>query len=250
MWGGENMSESSGPLEAETAPLASQGGAKMADQTEGEAESTGDAAAASQQAGRDAGDGLPELVALLQSLERSLEDGLADLQRSFQDKVAYDRAKDQQIGRLHDELQEHKLDLLARAKRPLLQGLIRLHDDLEKVVASLRRKPEEDLTPERLFLVLEGFREDLEMLLGQNGVETFQVPGESFDPNRQTSLKTEPTTEESRVGTIAARLRPGFNEGEVLLQRERVAVYVLSRAEALEAWSGEDPAVVSPPITD
>lgn len=237
------MSETSTPLETETTPLDSQGEAEMV-------ETAGDAAAASPPADRDAGDGPPESGAVLQRLERSLEDGLADLQRSFQDKLAYDRAKDQQISRLHDELQEHKLDLLGRAKRPLLHGLIRFHDDLGKVIASLRRKPEEDLTAERLFQVLEGFREDLEMLLGQNGVETFQTPGESFDPTRQTSLKTEPTTEESRVGTIAARLRPGFNEGEVLLQRERVAVYVLSRAEVPETPSGEDPTAVSPLITD
>lgn len=115
---------------------------------------------------------------------------MAEVQRSFQDKLAYDRAKDQQISRLHDELQEHKLDLLGRAKRPQLRGMIRLHDDLGKVVAFLRRKPDEDLTAERLFQVLEDFREDLEMLLGQNGVETFQTPGESFDP-----IKTAPTTE-------------------------------------------------------
>jgi molecular chaperone GrpE (heat shock protein) len=243
------MTEISGPRETETAALDSQGEAEIV-VTEREDGSAGDATAASLPADRDAGDSLAELGAVLQRLERSLEDGFADLQRSFQDKLAYDRAKDQQISLLHDELQEHKLDLLGRAKRPLLQGMIRLHDDLGKVVASLRRKPDEDLTAERLFQVLEGFREDLEMILGQNGVETFQTPAESFDPARQTSLKTEPTTEESRVGTIAARLRPGFNEGEVLLQRERVAVYVLSREEVLDPGGSEDPTAVSPLVTD
>lgn len=241
------MSEITGSLETQSEPVEARGEAAADDRIEKAEGAIGEAATATQEVNAPL-----DVAAALEQLERSLEDGLAELQRSFEDKLAYDQAKDQQITRLHDELREHKRDLLAGAKRPLLQGLIRLHDDLGKVVASLRRQPEEEFTPERLFRVLDGFREDLELLLGQNGIETFQVPGESFDPQRQTALKTEPTTEDEKAGTIAARLRPGFSEGEALLQKERVAVYVLSRAEAAEAEAAaaEDPAAASPPVTD
>ena len=103
--------------------------------------------------------------------------------------------------------------------------MIRLHDNLGKVAASLRQKPAEELTPERFFKLLEGFQDDVEMLLDQHGVEKFEAGGEEFDPRRQTASFNVPTGDPARVGRIAERLRPGFEQGEALLQKERVAVF-------------------------
>lgn len=164
-------------------------------------------------------------VAMFERLETAMVAGFADLLREFRDKLALDRFKEEQITRLHDELQAYRNDLVHRSARQILQGLIRLHDDLGKVVGSLRQKPDEELTPERFFQQLDGFRDDLELLLGQHGVERFEVSAEQFDPRRQTALRTIPTGDSALVGRIAARLRPGFEQGETLLQKERVTVY-------------------------
>ncbi len=166
-----------------------------------------------------------ELATALEPLQATMAQGFADLLRAFEDKLAYDRAKERQIDRLHAELQEHKRDLVAKVKRPMIQGLVRLHDDLGKVIAALGRRTPEELTPQRFFNAFDGFADDIELLLGQHGIEAFSVPGQEFDPRRQTALRTEATDDPDLAGTIAERLRSGFAEGETLLQKERVAVY-------------------------
>ncbi|MEA2560971.1 MAG: molecular chaperone GrpE [Acidobacteriota bacterium] len=164
----------------------------------------------------------------LTKLQETVKGGFADLLEQLRDKLIYDRFKEEQIARLHEELQSYKSDLISKPARQLLQGLIRLHDDLGKMAAALRQKPVEELTPERFFQQFAGFQDDLELLLGQNGVEPFQISGDVFDPRRQTTIRMVPADDPARVGQIAERLRPGFEQGEALLQKERVAVYVAS----------------------
>lgn len=176
-----------------------------------------------------------DLGTVLGRIEAAVDRGLADLRQAFDDRLAYDQAKEAQISRLHDEVQKHRQDLLGRAKRPLLNGLVRLHDDLGKVVGALEQRPEEELTPQRFFAALAGFADDLELLLAQHGVEPFRLPGDEFDPRRQTALRTEVTENPQKAGAIAARLRPGFVEGEALLYKERVAVYVAARRSTVQA---------------
>jgi len=181
----------------------------------------------------------PRLATALERLEATVQTGFAGVLRAFEDKLAYDEAKERQINRLHEELQEYKSDLIAKTKQPLIQGLVRLHDDLGRVVESLRKRPAEELTPERFFRSFAGFEDDVELLLAQHGVEPYEMSGEAFEPNRQTALRTEPTEDPTRAGTIAARLRPGFEQGDTILQKERVAVYVASRAATRPAAGSE-----------
>jgi molecular chaperone GrpE len=165
------------------------------------------------------------LTSAVERLETAVAAGIAEVLSEFRDKLALDRFKEDQISKLHEELQAYKNDLISRASRQILQGVIRLHDDLGKVAAALRQKPAEELTPERFFQQLEGFQDDVELLLGQHGVERFDVEGEEFDPRRQTALRTISTDDPTQVGRVAERLRPGFVQGDNLIQKERVAVY-------------------------
>ena len=89
----------------------------------------------------------------------------------------------------------------------------------------MRGLPLEEQTPERFLGVLDGFEDDLELLLEQHGVERFETSEPEFDPTRQTVLRTVETADAGLVGRVAARLRPGFSQGPTLLQREGVAVY-------------------------
>jgi molecular chaperone GrpE len=203
-------------------------------------------------------DGEPEaptaddtLEARFEHLEDSLASGLASLLEAFESKLAYDGHKNQQIDRLHDELQEHKKDLLARTTRPWIHGLIRLHDDLGRTTDALGEKPPEELTTERFFKTLAGFGDDLVLLLERNGVHPFEAPGEDFDPRRQTTVRRVETDEPERVGRIAERVRPGFEQGAVVVQKERVAVYVAaSPAQAGDTLPVTDTSLTSPPPTE
>ena len=180
---------------------------------------------ASPRAGQDTPVEAAAPAAALERLELAVTAGFAEVLGEFRDKLALDRFKEDQITKLHEELQTFRNDLVLRTIRQVLQGVIRLHDNLGKVAASLRQKPAEELTPERFFKLLEGFQDDVEMLLDQHGVEKFEAGGEEFDPRRQTASFNVPTGDPARVGRIAERLRPGFEQGEALLQKERVAVF-------------------------
>lgn len=163
-----------------------------------------------------------------------VERGFSDLRETLVAKLTYDRFKEEQIERLHAELQEHKKDLLARTVRPLLSRIIRLHGDLDRMVDGLRSRAPEDLTPERFFQALQGLADDLEILLEDHGVQAFEHPDHRFDPNRQTALEALETDDEGQVGHVARRVRPGFEYGQVLLQKERVVVYRAARTEIKE----------------
>src|SRR5436190_1549674 len=56
-----------------------------------------------------------EAAAGLARLEDLFTMGLAEILKAFQDKLAFDQFKEDQITRLHDELQGYKSDLLAKA---------------------------------------------------------------------------------------------------------------------------------------
>src|SRR4029079_190655 len=146
---------------------------------------------------------------------------------------------EEQIDRLHEELQTYRSDLVGKTARQLLQGLIRLHDDLGRMATALRQKPPAELTAERFFQHFADFQDDIELLLGQHAVELFQAPGAAFDPRRQTALRTMPADDPAQVGQIAERLRPGFEQGEALLQKERVAVYVAVNGNNDKAQGGQ-----------
>lgn len=175
---------------------------------------------------------LDALSSAIERLETAVAAGISEVLGEFRDKLALDRFREDQVTRLHEELQAYRNDLISRGSRQILQGVIRLHDDLGKVTVSLRQKPAEELTPERLFQQLEGFQGDVELLLGQHGVERFDVDGEEFDPRRQTALRTITTDDPAQVGRVAEHLRPGFLQGETLLQKERVAVYAAANVKA------------------
>jgi molecular chaperone GrpE len=168
-----------------------------------------------------------DILSACARIEEAINEGFKALQQQILDKLTCDRFKEEQIDRLHEELQAHRSDALSKPLRQLLLGLVRLHDDLGRTAAALQERPADELTPERFFRHLADFQDDVELLLGQNGVERFEAPGEAFDPHRQTAVKTVPA-EPALTGRIALRLRPGFDQGDKLLQKERVAVYVAS----------------------
>jgi molecular chaperone GrpE len=169
--------------------------------------------------------GTPPAAEPRKSLDCEILERLEVLARLFEDKLAYDEFKEGQITRLHSELQEYKTDLLARTALPLIHGMIRLHDDSGKILDAARREAS-SLTPERLIHSIESFREDLEGLLADNGVSTYQAPDGSFDPYRQRALRTISTPDASLAGRVAERLRPGFERGTTIVMKERVAVYI------------------------
>ena len=162
----------------------------------------------------------------------AIDAGVGRVLETFEAKLAYDAAKQRQIDQLHDEVQQHRAGLVARTIRPLALGTIKLHDDIGKLIAAWRIKPVEELTPTRFFALLEGLQEDIEILLGQNGVEPFRTAQASFDPRRQRVVRRVVVDDSGLVGTVAESVRLGFAQAAEILEKERVAIYELAPATA------------------
>ncbi|MFT4927344.1 MAG: molecular chaperone GrpE [Phenylobacterium sp.] len=167
-----------------------------------------------------------ELLSMINELQSTSEANAAKLFACFADKLAYDASKQLQIDRLHGELQQYRADLIARTNRPLVNGLIRMHDDIGKLVSALTKKSPDALTPELFLKAINGIGEDVEILLDQNGVATFTAEDAQFEPRRQRAVNKVTTADEQQAGTIASRVRPGFEQGNELIKKERVDVYV------------------------
>lgn len=171
-----------------------------------------------------------DLAALVLDLEKNILD-------AFERKIAFDATKEKQIDRLHAELQGHRSDLVGRAIRPVFESVIRLHDDFGKVLDALEAEDPAKVTAQRLLSLLKGFHDDVELALEHNGVAAFRSEDTKFNPQRQRVARTVKTADASLVGQVAARIRPGFSNGDTLIERERVAVYVFAKEEANQ--SGE-----------
>lgn len=171
---------------------------------------------------------MEELAACLSTINAGFERSealLAKFADVLEKRLAYDRFKEEQINRLHAELQTYKQDLLARSARPLITGVVRFHNDIGRLRDALTAEQINELPLSRVFKLLDGLRGDVEVLLEQNGVERFENPGEEFDARRQTAIRKLATADAALGGTLATRLRPGFEHGTQLIQKEKVEVY-------------------------
>lgn len=141
-----------------------------------------------------------------------------------------------EIAALFRESHQHKDDHLLRlqllcsseAERRavmVLRDVTRLHDTVGRTVAAFRGLPPEELAAEKVLKQLAGLEDDIEMLLDQHEVSIFREDGDTLVPQRQLASRIELTDDPSRIGLIAARLRPGFLYREQPLVKERVAVF-------------------------
>lgn len=171
------------------------------------------------------------LAGSAKTLEDRIERGFQRVLDAFERKLAFDQHKESQIDRMHEELQRHRSSLLAQAMRPLIGGIIRTHDDASKIAQALGRKDPAELTPERIAKAFAGLCEDLELVLEQNGVTVFREHGDGFDPRRQQAVRKVSTPDVGAAGKVAERIHPGFELDGLLIQKERVSVYVMSSTD-------------------
>ncbi len=167
----------------------------------------------------------------IEALEAAMTEVRDDLLEAFAEKRAEDRFREEQVDRLHTELQDYKNDLLARVTRPLVLGMIRLHDELGRGAEELARRGEA-LAAVQAVTLLRGFRDDVEIELGRIGIAPFTVEGDGFDPHRQSAVHVGRPGDPSRAGRVAERRRPGFVHGETVVRREQVVVYGAAPAAA------------------
>ena len=151
------------------------------------------------------------------------------LLQAFNDKLAYDETKQIQIERLHKDLQDHQSDLLARTALPLARGVIRIHAHIGKLRSTLESEDHKDFTLDSCLDLLQGLQEDLELVLEDNGMVRYREHDTTFNPKRQKITKKTETTHSNAHGTVETSIAPGFEYDGRIVEKERVAIYMLQQ---------------------
>lgn len=80
---------------------------------------------------------------------------------------------------------------------------------------------------------------ELDCLLANFGVETFESHQETFDPSVQKCVTRTETKDTQLHNRLAARLLPGYRRADRIIRQEYVNVYVPSRTQAGNVQGGE-----------
>ncbi len=162
---------------------------------------------------------LTPILAEIRDLGRRLDGRIDGLQTLFDREIRAESTREKIVDRLHAELQDYKNDLLHKVLRPVFLDLIQLHDDVDKMIATLDGD-------DRGSGLLRAVQQGLEDVLYRQGVEPFtEADGQPFDPRRQRAISTVPTDDPSQNRAIAGRLRKGFAAADKVVRPEQVAVF-------------------------
>lgn len=131
--------------------------------------------------------------------------------------------KDELIDRLHGELEYYKKDQADRLINQAMKEVIKLRNDLLKVIES---EGWEKMDERKLRQVIEYLEEDITDLLQRQDIEPFtSLPGESFDPSKHSVSSIVFTEDENLDRRIQKSKTPGYIKGDRVLIHEPVVVY-------------------------
>jgi molecular chaperone GrpE (heat shock protein) len=177
---------------------------------------------------------LDYLNAVLGSLSDEFMKRFDTLESLFKSRIIYDESKESQIRELHAELQSHKQGLLSSALKPFIKAMIRMHDNMSRSLNEIQLKildKSESVTVEKMIEIFDNFKDELELILDQNGVESFTAEEATFNPRLQQVIRKDETCDVTKHGFITAHLRSGFRQNDVIIQKERVAIYVYKQQQ-------------------
>jgi molecular chaperone GrpE (heat shock protein) len=144
-----------------------------------------------------------------QDREAAVLAGLGELAGRLDELSRLRRHDAELVDRLHAENTRLRQGELTDAMRPLLRGLIRLHDQMSSLGAD---------DPQSVAGILR--RQLLQILDVTSDVRPYTaVPGSPFDPARHLALRGVRTDEPDRDRTIARTVRPGFVRGAAIVVR-------------------------------
>ena len=142
------------------------------------------------------------------------------LMKKFDAKIAQDEHKAGLFDKMYGELQSYKTDLYAKMLKPFILSTISVIDDTNTFIDKLG-----DGDAEKAEQYLRSLPEDLADILATNGVVMYEDDSEKFNPRTQRAMKQVPTDDPVLDGTIARRLRKGYNWNGVNLRPEYVWIY-------------------------
>lgn len=133
-----------------------------------------------------------EQTALLEKLD-AVQQALAALQQTFDDKIAEDTHKNGLFDNMHRELVRYQNGALDKIVDTIALDIIQLVDSTKGHVRVYEKKEPTEENYKKLLRIVKGIAEDLEDILYRQNIESYRVPGHEVDVRRQKIIQTVPT---------------------------------------------------------
>jgi len=171
---------------------------------------------------------IPEQDDIIDPVNLKLDDiqnQLNIIQKEFNQKIKFDAHKNKIIDNLHQELQEHKNDILKKYLKSVILDIIQFTDSLRKLSNFYNTQDPSEIDPEKLLNLLKHIPSDLEDICSKQGITPFTNEGADFNPSRQRVLKKIETQEKEKDKKVAESIHPGYEWDGIMIRPEMVAVY-------------------------
>lgn len=159
-----------------------------------------------------------ERINRLINLVSQLNIELSNLKQIVENRLSYDKVKENAFERLYDELEDLKKNSFFERSRPLFIDLILLFDRLE----NYRKTNIEESS--KFTHLLKSFSEELLEILYRQGIEKIDSSFTLFDPTFQRAIKIEITSEKEEDNKVSEVIRKGFRYFDNILRPEEVIV--------------------------
>ena len=161
---------------------------------------------------------------LLEKLD-ALQQAMAGLQQSFDDKIAEDTHKNGLFDNMHRELIRYQNGALEKIVDTVALDIIQLVDTTKGHVRVYEKKEANEENYKKLLRIVKGIAEDLEDILYRQNIESYRVPGHEVDVRRQKIIQTVPTDDKSKDNLVAVRAADGYEKGDKVLRPERIKIF-------------------------
>jgi molecular chaperone GrpE len=146
---------------------------------------------------------------------------LFPLKSMFENRLRYDKTKEEAFNRLYTELDDLKKNSIFDRNRPLFIDLILLYDRIENKLHE-SKQPTSKMSISEHFL--KTLSDELLEILNRQEIEVIRMTSTIFDPLFQRAIGTEFTTVKDENNEVAKVLRKGFKFRDRLLRAEEVIV--------------------------
>lgn len=155
----------------------------------------------------------------------AVQQALAALQQTFNDKIAEDTHKNSLFDNMHRELVRYQNGALDKIVDTIALDIIQLVDTTKGHVRVYDKKEPTEENYKKLLRIVKGIAEDLEDILYRQNIESYRVPGHEVDTRRQKIIQTVPTDDKSKDNLIAVRAADGYEKGDKVLRPERIKIF-------------------------
>jgi molecular chaperone GrpE len=146
---------------------------------------------------------------------------VAALRQTIEERLIYDRVKEEAFDRLYAEVEEVRQDRAFQQVRPLLIDLLLLYDRVEQ---GLQQMYGPGVSLGSVTQLLQSIRDELLEVLYRREVETIVAPTAIFDRTLQQAVSVQPTAVASEHNQVVRVVRRGFRYRNRILRSEEVIV--------------------------